>query len=396
MYRLLSFTIENFRSFCTAQTISFDGGDKHSVTAVFGPNAAGKSNIARALSTFISCVRNSSEANWRLPYEPFMLKEGMDARPTSFSIEFLCDGKRYDYTFSYLFDMIVHEALREESTSTGRMNKVLERTEEGINPYARKFGFSKRLLDRTRAETLLVTKGREDNNEYSNIIFGLLDHITVISPNVDPFAPLFVDMLKNDVELRKKTLELLRRCDFAIRDIKFSNVMLPEELFDQIPLQLPSDLQHAIMEKGSTSFTTVHVMRDEARSIVGYRELDFWGQESMGTQKFFEVVVPIIDALENGKAIFIDEYSSFIHPTLSGAILALFEGKKDNGAYMMLTTHDTTLLRNLDRSEVVFVEKNHAEESLITSLMSLGVRVGEAFEKRYLSGVYGAIPIIER
>jgi len=60
MYKLLSFTIENFRSFCTAQTISLDGGDKHSVTAVFGPNAGGKSNIARALSTFVACVRNSS------------------------------------------------------------------------------------------------------------------------------------------------------------------------------------------------------------------------------------------------------------------------------------------------------------------------------------------------
>ncbi len=396
MYRLLSFTIENFRSFCTAQTISLDGGDKHSVTAVFGPNAGGKSNIARALSTFVACVRNSSEANWRLPYEPFLLKAGMDARPTSFSIEFLRDGRRYDYTFSYLFNRVVREELKEESARTGRMNKVFERTEEGLNPYARQFGFGKRLLDRTRAETLLVTKGREDNNEYSNIIFDLLDHVTVISPSADPLGPLFVDMLKNDVELRRKTLELLRSCDFAIRDIKFSDVMLPEEFFDQMPVQLPPDLKRAIMEKGSTAFTTVHALRDDDRSIVGYRELDFWNQESMGTQKFFEVAVPIIDALENGKAIFIDEYGSFIHPTLSGAILALFEGRKDNGAYMMLTTHDTTLLRNLDRSEIVLVEKNHAEESLITSLASLGVRDGEAFEKRYLSGMYGAIPIIER
>lgn len=396
MYRLLSFTVENFRSFCTAQTISLDGGKKHSVTAVFGPNAGGKSNIARALSTFVACIRGSSEANWRLPYEPFLLKAGMDARPTTFMVEFLHDGRRYDYAFSYQFNKVVHEMLREESATTGRMNKIFERTEGGLNPYARQFGFGKRLLDRTRAETLIVTKGREDNNEYSNIVFGFLDHITVISPNANPLGPLFVDMLKNDAGLRKKTLDLLRSCDFAIRDIKFSDVMLPEEFFDQMPVQLPPDLKLAIMEKGSTTFTTVHALRDESRSIVGYRELDFWNQESMGTQKFFEVAVPIIDALENGKTIFIDEYGSFIHPTLSGAILSLFEGTKDNGAYMVLTTHDTTLLRDLDRSEVVLVEKNHAEESLITSLASLGVREGEAFESRYLSGVYGAIPIIER
>ncbi len=83
----------------------------------------------------------------------------------------------------------------------------------------------------------------------------------------------------------------------------------------------------------------------------------------MGTQKFFEVAVPIIDALEHGKTIFIDEFGSFIHPTLSSAILSLFSSKKANGAYMLLTTHDTTLLRELDRDEIVLVEKNHAEES---------------------------------
>ena len=42
-----------------------------------------------------------------------------------------------------------------------------------------------------------------------------------------------------------------------------------------MPVQLPPDLKRAIMEKGSTAFTTVHALRDEDRSIVGYRELDF-------------------------------------------------------------------------------------------------------------------------
>lgn len=394
MYKLLAFTIANYRSFCFPQTVSLDGGEKHSVTAIFGPNAGGKSNIARALATFISCVRNSSEANWVLPYEPFLLKEGMDIKPTKFSVDFLFDDRRYVYSFSYVQNMIVREELKEESLSTGRLNKVFERDLGGLNPAARQFGFGKRLFDRTRAETLLITKGREDNNEYSNIVFGMLDHITVISPGPSGFAGMFVDMLKNNEELKNKTLDLLRSCDFSIRDIRFADAMIPEEVLDQMPFQLSPELKRAIMENGS-AFKTIHTVRDDERTVVGYRELDFWDQESKGTQNFFEVAVPIIDAIENGKTIFIDEFGSYIHPTLSAAIISLFDGDKANGAYLLLTTHDTQLLKGLARSEIVLVEKNHAEESLVTPLVSLGVRDGEAFEKRYLAGMYGAVPIVE-
>jgi AAA15 family ATPase/GTPase len=231
MFKLLSFTIENFRSFCSSQTISFDGESKHCVTAIFGPNAGGKSNIAKAFSTFIACIRKSSDANWKLPYDPFLLKGGSDALPTTFSLEFAVDGRKYSYTFSYLSDRITHEELKEESSTTGRMNKVFERGEDELNPYARQYGFGKRLIERTRKETLLITKGREDNNAYSNLIFDLMDHITIISRNPDEFTPLFVEMLRDNDKLREKTLSLLKECDFAIRDIRFDDVAVPEEYF---------------------------------------------------------------------------------------------------------------------------------------------------------------------
>lgn len=395
VYKLISFTIGNYRSFCAPQTLSLDGRDGHSVTAIFGPNAGGKSNIAKALAALIDSIRRSSDPNFRLPYEPFLLKEGMDREPTSLGIAFSLDGRRYEYSVSYLAGEVTHESLREQSVKTKRMNKVFERTVDGLNPYARQYGFGKRLLDRTRADTLLITKGREDNNKYSNIVFGLLDHITVITPSSDTPTPMFVEMLKNNSDLRAKTLELLKRCDFSIRDIKFTDVALPDDFFDQLPVQLPAEMKKAMVEQGSTAFTTVHAIRDEDQSIVGFRDLDFWSQESMGTQKFFEVAVPIIDALENDKTIFIDEFGTYIHPTLVHAILSLFGKTDSEAAYMALTTHDTNMLRELSRNEIVLVEKNHAEESLITPLTELGVRDGESFEKRYLAGLYGGIPIIE-
>ena len=170
---------------------------------------------------------------------------------------------------------------------------------------------------------------------------------------------------------------------------------LPEEFFDSLPVQIPADVKKAMIGHGSTTFTTVHALRDEEQTIVGLRDLDFWSQESMGTQKFFEVAVPIIDAIEHHKTIFIDEFGTYIHPTLVHAIISLFSNAGDRSVYMVLTTHGTNMLHELKRNEIVLVEKNHSEESRITPLVKLGVRDGEAFEKRYLAGLYGGIPIID-
>lgn len=395
MFRIISLHIENYRSFCAPQTLDFDEQGPHSVTAVFGPNAGGKSNVIKALAALMNSIRISSDANFRLPYEPFLLKEGMDQLPTTLGITFSADGIHYRYSASFTADRIMRETLLEQSSKENRMNKIFERTESGLNPYAKQYGFGKKLLEKTRADTLLITKGREDNNRYSNMMFELLDHITIISPSSDTPAPLFVEMLKNDKGLRAKTLGLLKRCDFSIRDIKFVDAALPEEFFDSLPVQIPADVKKAMIEHGSTTFTTVHALRDEEQTIVGLRDLDFWSQESMGTQKFFEVAVPIIDAIEHHKTIFIDEFGTYIHPTLAHAIISLFSNAGDRSAYMVLTTHGTNMLHELKRNEIVLVEKNHSEESRITPLVKLGVRDGEAFEKRYLAGLYGGIPIID-
>lgn len=116
MYKLISLTIGNYRSFCAPQTLSLDGRGGHSVTAVFGPNAGGKSNIAKALAALVNSVRRSSDPNFRLPYEPFLLKAGMDQEPTSLGVAFTLDGRRYEYSVSFTAERVTYEVLREQSS----------------------------------------------------------------------------------------------------------------------------------------------------------------------------------------------------------------------------------------------------------------------------------------
>jgi hypothetical protein len=43
-------------------------------------------------------------------------------------------------------------------------------------------------------------------------------------------------MLRENSELRDKTVKLLQKCDFAIRGIKIENVPAPSEVLDAMPV----------------------------------------------------------------------------------------------------------------------------------------------------------------
>ncbi|WP_165173576.1 ATP/GTP-binding protein [Adlercreutzia sp. ZJ242] len=400
MTRLLSLEIENFRSFRKAQTINFGDLEGRRITALYGANACGKSNVIKALKAAFSCIVNSSSANWNLPYEPFLLKQGNWEKPTRFSLKFEDDRRLFIYEFSFDHDRVVGETLWEQSSNSLRRRTVFSRDAEvNLNSTAAKNKFGKRLQNKTRPETLIITKAREDNNEYANIVFNLLSSVSIIDDNSswDLLTPRFVGMLRHNESLKGKTVSLLQKCDIAIRDIAFSRVPISESAIDSLPIQVPSHIKKAMLKEGGTEFKTLHAVRDEEDTVVGLAEFDFASMESMGTQKFFEVAVPIIDAIETGKTLFIDEFSSYIHPVLARAIISMFRSQSNDslGASLVLITHNTSIMSDLGRDEMAIVEKTLGEESRILTFAEAGARKDDSFERRYNAGYYGGIPFIK-
>jgi hypothetical protein len=238
MVKLLSLEISNFRSFYKSQVISFDRPCPRTVTALFGPNSSGKSNVVNALAAMQSCVLNSAKANWVLPYDPFLLKSDSATEPTKFAVSFEMDGQIFFYEFAYTRACIVSEILQEQSANSKKRKTIFSRNESvELNSTAPKNGFGKRLASKTRPETLIITKGREDNNAYSNYVFALFDSLIIVS-NIagEGNSPLCVEMLRENSELRDKTVKLLQKCDFAIRGIKIENVPAPSEVLDAMPV----------------------------------------------------------------------------------------------------------------------------------------------------------------
>src|SRR4029077_19866638 len=115
---LIEFKVANFRSFRACQTLSMVASSlsEHTDTntfdpklagfsrflrtsVIYGPNAAGKTNLLRALQFMQSLVINSATAKpgSAPPYTPFLFAKSSRAAPSQFQITFVQEGVRYEY-----------------------------------------------------------------------------------------------------------------------------------------------------------------------------------------------------------------------------------------------------------------------------------------------------------
>ena len=142
---LLQFSVENYRSFKTKAVLSLEasadkelpdntvGIQKQKVlkaAAIFGSNAAGKSNIFKALTAAILMVRFSSTRQVGDPIMyavPFAFSEETIKQPCSFEFVFLKDNKKYVYGFSATSEKITNEYLYVYNSS--RATTIFERDE---------------------------------------------------------------------------------------------------------------------------------------------------------------------------------------------------------------------------------------------------------------------------
>jgi AAA15 family ATPase/GTPase len=146
------------------------------------------------------------------------------------------------------------------------------------------------------------------------------------------------------------------------------------------------------------SITTVHGKYDPKGNMVGTEAFKLDAQESAGTRRLFSLALPILNALEIGHVLVIDEIDARLHPLITCAIIELFNSKKNNprNAQLIFTTHNTSLLTNkrFRRDQIWFAEKDKVGATHLSSLAEFKVRNDATFEQDYIRGRYGAIPFI--
>lgn len=366
-------------------------------TALYGANASGKSNLISAMfffeqyifSQFISKKENadfeSNDIGMKMRLEPFGLSDDIN-HASEFDIIFLHNDKQIQYGFECTPKEVLNEWLFVDD------KKVFERSGTELsfgNKYQRMLGAYKKLP----AERLYIAVLEYFlDGDAKKIV--LDDFISFFNKEYNVFTEILFEStvkglagmiglskkLVGDKAYRKKVEHYLRLIDVGIKRLDVQT----ETIFDE----------HTGKKKKEEVVRTVHDIYDETGNIVGEKLFDL-RQESTGTLRFLVYIQNIIEMISNGGVFIVDEMSARLHPLLTKLIVDIFSSSQNEKAQLIFTTHDISLLNNnqFRRDEVVFIDKNERGESSLYALSDLKIREDATFNKDYLQGKYGAIPI---
>ena len=413
---LIEFRVKNFRSLRDEQVLSLVAStdktllDTHAMqtglkaaprllksAVVYGANASGKSNLIKALQYMRGVVLESAALQPGQTFDrlqPFKLDATSGGMPTEFEITFILDSVRYQYGFAMNTKRIVSEHLLVYKAF--KPQRWFERhidAESGKDVY--EFGSSlkgaKNLWEgATRPNALFLSMAVQLNSELLHPVFNWFAERLVIFNEQSPLSPQFsVQMLKQEAE-RKAICEFLRAADISIADIE---VATKQAMVHTIRFDLATGKREEAASEQAVDEVRFHHITEHGNAVFDLQD------ESSGTRNLLFLTGPILDILDKGLTLVVDELDTSLHTLLVQALVRLFHRSEVNtgGAQLIFTTHDTSLLDAYGlfrRDQVWFVEKRPDQSSSLYPLLDFSPRKNEALERGYLQGRYGALPFL--
>ena len=397
---LSQFTVKNYKSIRDEATFDMqaaaisehedriirdqDGEQYLPVSAIYGPNGGGKSNVLAALHTLVTKVlrplyaTQDSEGRMLLQnkiiVEPFAFSD-IKNEPTEFELFFRTNSAEYRYILHVKRDIVIFESLDRVKLETGRRSALFKRDESGTELKGA-FAKLKASEDLSKTLTLLSYLGiAYKENAVVKDVFNWfesgIDFLNYGNPKQE--LKLAVSISEN---VKRLMLDMIREMDLDIVDFRVEE-----------------------KENGMIEVFTKHLVDDMET------ELNM-SEESSGTKKLFGLLPFIAESLLKGTVLIIDELDAKIHPVLLRYLIMMFSNMKINThkSQLIFTSHDLSTMNSevFRRDEIWFVAKGNAQNSKLYSLVEFkndkgeSVRKDAKFDKQYLEGKYGADPYLRR
>ncbi len=367
--------------------------------AIYGANASGKSNIIKALITFIRIVKDSVKEEKALGLiDSFQLSTETENKPTFFQLIFRIGKTRYRYGFEADDNSIKSEWLfatpkkREQPLFIREDKSIIDinqtHFEEGIM-YQKLFENSKDTIF-TDTSLFLTHLSSTGFGKLSKQIIKTISSISIINGLGHRGMYGIAGDSLNDAVKKKFILNFLKNADIGIEEIdtvEITNENLPNNLEDEIKEDIKKG---KIIVSSRTKYNAD--LKSEGKS-----DFSFGMQESEGTKKMFELSPFIYQSLKEGTPLIIDEFDSKLFTLITKKIVELYNSIENKKSQLIFVTHDTNLLSSdlLRRDQIDFVEKDKYGASHLYTLVEIkGVRNDASFEKDYIQGKYGAIPFL--
>lgn len=417
---LIQFSVTNFLSFRdeTVLNLSTNKDNSHSENllsfknerilpsvAIYGANAAGKSNLHKALTAAIIMIRNSNnlQVDQPLMVTPFLLDSKSRFDKTKFDFIYTYNDVKYEYGFVLDSNNVWEEYLYEYKSS--KPSLIFERSE--INKY--KFTTKTKsqlsqIVDKNTSNKLFLATATSWNSDLTRDAYmwfaTMID--TYDSQNLEDLMYTEFDRHQNnnDSSLNTFMLHLLQKADINISNFNYESI---KREVNQLPFELPPELQGLM-----NPIPSAKKVLEQRRIVTSHQVVENgekkeyplnYFDESNGTKRLFTYGPVLKNALENGRIIIIDEIDNALHPAMTKSLIEMFQNPNinKNNAQLIFNTHEISLLDlNLfRRDQIYFVEKNNKTGvSNLYSLDEFSPRKSENIQKGYLQGRYGAMPVV--
>jgi AAA15 family ATPase/GTPase len=378
-------------------------------SVIYGPNAAGKTNIIGAMDVFRAIVlrgniRNSEEKTSPNPASAaleLVPNNKMSApQPVEFYVDFFENGLRIKYDISidlglFLDDGYKRKIISEELFVNG--DSVFSR--KGHLNFDSLKDIKEYLSDSMEQNTESVIEIAKNSLNPEELFltngFKLIFSQSFVKMVTDWFTNKFMviyradsmQLIKRFADPQKKAVYVEKTTDKAAKLFGINS--------NAIGYVVSDDDSEA---KLCSIFKDVKYKRSAAMAAELF--------ESYGTIRFINMFPLVIHAIQTGGILVVDEFDASIHPMALMSIINVFHNDDINihQAQLIFNTHNPIFLNSnlFRRDEIKFVERD--DENHYSTLYSLsdfgttgdkGVRKHEDYMKNYFISQYGAIKDID-
>lgn len=425
---LIEFSVENFRSIRHRQTLSMVAAPRLQkkyntiktklkgevfpsllkATAIYGPNASGKSNLIKALGVISEIARSRpSSEKTKLQVAPFKFDADLQDKPSIFELHFIENETRYSLVIELTVDRIFKEELTQYVTGLPRV--LYSRSYvDGRDEYF--FGdfleggpvLHEAWRQLTGPQIFFISQAVANSNEelkQLRIPFSWIRGLMIEDSGMRGMLDIAQMLISNTPKLGSEIAKILNDVDIPISSIRVDVSSEKKKDLSQLPEFLSeSDSANERMRKYYSAERVTTTLTH--KTSLGEFDFDL-RDESEGTRNLLGFSVPWFIFRFNGgearnKILIVDEIDSSLHPKLVEALVKMHLFG-DIDCQLIFTTHDTHLMdtKLLRRDQLWLTERDEAGATQLRSVHDFEGRESEDVEKRYYEGRYRGLPFIK-
>ncbi len=370
----------------------------HGVNAVksaliIGPNNAGKTNFIRGMAGIKRILLNQGVGlakNLFSKEEISVFCINFTDGETEYSFDVKMSLQRSEYLYERLVE-ITYDKYK------NRKEKIVYARDNIQSEYICEDAVLKSLMSATARNNLLFylldTTKFSELDRAKQVITSFALSMDIVDMNNIPIKKT-IDMMKLSNEAKRRIVDFVLSADLSMEDFKY---LSDDEV--RISLNDVKD-EDGVKPQENALVAALPIMEMLHLSSV-YQGISVPSIlfDSTGTKKIAAIASYVIDALERGRILIVDELDNSLHSKLTRAIIALFNNDLNHSAQLICTAHDVTLLdcKKLFRKEQIWFAHKDREGVYLYSLSEYtadkdGVRDTTDLIEKYKTGVFGALP----